>query len=272
VGGDEEDEESFSGRGTHNPAAPEFKAGSRIVYLGQEGDEMILGYVVAVHGDRKGYPPFYTAYLEGFGEKQVEGHRFFPVEAQYDQPPFASVPVPSHSSSRTSQAIKERKEKKEYLKQMSEMAKIIQQQLLENKKLEKLFSDAKNKSLQLSEALSQQQDNPPAYPWDKFVTSEVTGAYYAVARGRRFDSFGIYADVNKLLLEVNGVVGSLFNVCKYYFKSHLYLKEHFVKEHPHARTSPRPIPLLRSPRGALRPRPSPPGKREAIYSRLECWT
>jgi hypothetical protein len=39
----------FHGRGTHRPAAPEFKAGARIVYLGQEGDEMIRGYVVTVH-------------------------------------------------------------------------------------------------------------------------------------------------------------------------------------------------------------------------------
>jgi hypothetical protein len=77
VGDDSDDEESFSGIGTHNPAAPEFKAGAIIVYLGQEGDEMILGYVVAVHGDGKVGPPFYTAYLEGLGGKQVEGHRFF---------------------------------------------------------------------------------------------------------------------------------------------------------------------------------------------------
>jgi hypothetical protein len=34
---------------------------------------MHLGYVVAVHGDGKGGPPFYTAYLEELGEKQVEG-------------------------------------------------------------------------------------------------------------------------------------------------------------------------------------------------------
>jgi hypothetical protein len=106
VGDDSEDDESFSGRGTHNPAAPEFKAGARTVYLGQEGDEMILGYVVAVHGDGKGGPPFYTAYLERFGGKQVEGHRLFPVAAQYDHPPV-SVPVPSHSSSRTSQSSNE---------------------------------------------------------------------------------------------------------------------------------------------------------------------
>jgi hypothetical protein len=112
------------------------------------------------------------------------------------------------------------------------MSKIVQQQRLENKKLEKLFSDSKRQSLQLSEALSQQQENSPADHRDKFVTSEVAGAYYAVAIGRRFDSFGIFADMNKFFLEVNGVVGSLFKVCESYSEAHLYLKEHFVKEHP----------------------------------------
>jgi hypothetical protein len=38
VGKYSEDEESFGGRGTHNPAAPEFKAGAIILYLVQEGD------------------------------------------------------------------------------------------------------------------------------------------------------------------------------------------------------------------------------------------
>jgi hypothetical protein len=95
VGDDPEDEESFSGRGTHNPAAPEFKAGAIIVYLGQEGDEMLLGYVFAVHGDGKGGPPIYTAHLEGFGGKQVEGHRIFPVAAQDDHPPCVHPsPIP----------------------------------------------------------------------------------------------------------------------------------------------------------------------------------
>jgi hypothetical protein len=131
VGEDSEDEESFAGRGTHNPTAPEFKAGARIVYIGQEGDDMRLGYVVAVHVDGKGGPPFYTAYLEGLGEKQVEGQRLFPVSAQDDQLPPVSAQVTSHSSSRASQARKDKKEKKEYLKQMSEMAKIVQQQCLE---------------------------------------------------------------------------------------------------------------------------------------------
>jgi hypothetical protein len=81
-----DDEESFSGKGTHNPAVLEFKAGARIVYLGQEGDEMCVGYVVAVHGDRKGGPPFYTSYLEGLGGEQVEGQRLFTVAAQEEHP------------------------------------------------------------------------------------------------------------------------------------------------------------------------------------------
>jgi hypothetical protein len=61
------------------------------------------------------------------------------------------------------------------------MAKIVQQQRLENKKLEKLFSESQRQAFQLSEAISQQKENPPADPWGKFVTSEVTGPYYAVA-------------------------------------------------------------------------------------------
>jgi hypothetical protein len=55
-----------------------------------------------------------------------------------------------------------------------------------------------------------------------------------VTRGKWFSSFGIYADVNKLLLEINGVVGSLFKVCESYSGAHLYLRENFiyVKEDP----------------------------------------
>jgi hypothetical protein len=36
--------------------------------------------------------------------------------------------------------------------------------------------------------------------------------------------------VNNFILEVNGVVGSLFKVCESYSEAHLYLREHFVKE------------------------------------------
>jgi hypothetical protein len=41
-----------------------------------------------------------------------------------------------------------------------------------------------------------------------------------------------YADVSKILSEVNGVVGLLFKVCESYYEAHLYLKEHFRKDHP----------------------------------------
>jgi predicted RNase H-like nuclease (RuvC/YqgF family) len=85
--------------------------------------------------------------------------------------PPVSVPVPSHSSSRTSQAKKDKHAKKEYLKQMSELAKIVQQQRLENKKLEKLLSDTKRKLIELYSALSQQQESSPADLWDTFVAS-----------------------------------------------------------------------------------------------------
>jgi hypothetical protein len=102
----------MSGKGTHNPAEPDFKAGGRIVYLGQEGDEMCLGYAVTVHGDGKGGPPFYTAYLEGLRGEQVEGQQLFPVAAQEEQTPPVPAPVPSHSSSRASQARKDKKENK----------------------------------------------------------------------------------------------------------------------------------------------------------------
>jgi hypothetical protein len=266
VGEDSDDDESFAGRGTHNPADPEFKAGAIIIYLVQEGDEMLLGYVVTVHGDGKGVPPFYTAYLEGLGENRFKDSDCFLWLIKMISPPPVSSPVPSQSSSRTSQARKDKNKNKEYLKQMSKMAKIVQQQRLKNKKLKKLFSDSQRQALQLSEALSQQQKNPPADRWDKYFTSEVTGAYYAVARGRRFDSFGIYADVHKFLLEVNGVVGSLFKVRESYSEAHLYLKEHFIKEHPTPSTvAATDSPPLSPEVGSLSP-PAPPGeKRSNIF-------
>jgi hypothetical protein len=58
MGVESEDEESFSGRGTHTTVATYFKAGDRVLYLGKEGDGMRLGYVDAVHGEGKGGPPF----------------------------------------------------------------------------------------------------------------------------------------------------------------------------------------------------------------------
>jgi hypothetical protein len=143
AGADLEDYVSFSGRVTHNPVAPEFKSGSRVVYLGKWVDYMRLGYVATVNGDIEGGAPLYTVNLEGFGEKQIEGQHIFSVASQEKHVPPVPVPVPSHSSYGTSQVKKDKHAKKEYLKQMSELAKIVQQLRLENNKLEKLFSDAK---------------------------------------------------------------------------------------------------------------------------------
>jgi hypothetical protein len=50
----------------------------------------------------------------------------------------------------------ERQKGEEGIKQMSELAKIVQQQRLENKELEKLFSDSKIQALQLYVDLNQQ--------------------------------------------------------------------------------------------------------------------
>jgi hypothetical protein len=38
---------------------------------------MILGYVVTVHGDEKGVPTFYTAYIEGLGENRLKDSACF---------------------------------------------------------------------------------------------------------------------------------------------------------------------------------------------------
>jgi hypothetical protein len=114
----------FSGRGTHNPADPELIAGAIIVYLGQEVDEMILGYTVTVHGDGKGSPPFYTAYLEGFEKTgwttldiSCGGSRWSPplFPSQYYPTLLPGPPKPERTE----------KGKKEYIKQMSEMTKIM---------------------------------------------------------------------------------------------------------------------------------------------------
>jgi hypothetical protein len=69
----EDDDVSFSGRGTQNPVAPEFKAGDRVVYLGERGDEMHLGYYVTVHGDREGGGAFIHSKFGRIWWKTIEG-------------------------------------------------------------------------------------------------------------------------------------------------------------------------------------------------------
>jgi hypothetical protein len=66
--------------------------------------------------------------------------------------------------------------------------------------------------------------------------------------------------VRKFLLEVNDVVGSLFKVYESYSKAHLYLKEHFIKEHP----APSNVAATDSPpsfQGGSSSPPVPPGKK-----------
>jgi hypothetical protein len=91
--------------------APEFRAGARVVYIGQEGDEMSLGYVVSVHGDGKGGPPFYKSYLEGLVEKQVEGQRLSLLLLKRSRCPyFRSSAIPLFFQGISSQERKTGKE------------------------------------------------------------------------------------------------------------------------------------------------------------------
>jgi hypothetical protein len=60
MGEDSEDEESFAGKGTHNPAAPEFKAGAIIVYLGQKSQGPTIQRISLLQDrrqDEQGAPP-----------------------------------------------------------------------------------------------------------------------------------------------------------------------------------------------------------------------
>jgi hypothetical protein len=137
LGGDLEDEVYFSGKGTHNPGASEFKAGARVVYVDQGSDEMHLGYGVAVNVYGEGGAPYYTVTLGGFGAKHTERPKKIHVASQEEPAPPVTFQVPSNSTSKSwsFHAKKDRHAWKEYLKQMSELAKIVQQQCLENKKL-----------------------------------------------------------------------------------------------------------------------------------------
>jgi hypothetical protein len=40
---------------------------------------------------------------------------------------------------------------------------------------------------------------------------------------------GIFGDVKKFVIEVNGAIGALFKVCELYSEARLYLEEHFTK-------------------------------------------
>jgi hypothetical protein len=149
MGDDLEEEGSSGGRGTCNPRAPENKTGAHIVYLSQGSDEMHLGSVVVFHHDGGGILTILCIYKVWERSKLKEN--FFPlwsITPRRGQSALYIFPHTVHVA-RSTQVKKDRRAEKLYLKQMAE----FQHQRLDNKKLEKLFSESKIKSLQLSLAL-----------------------------------------------------------------------------------------------------------------------
>jgi hypothetical protein len=280
MGEDPEDEESFSGRGTHNHATPEFKAGDSIVYLGQEGDENLLGYVVAGHGDGKGGPPFYTAYLEGLGGKQVEGQQLFPVADQDDQPP-PLCPPQSHPTLLPGPLKPERTKgrRKNILSRCLKWPRSSSSSIWKIRNLKKSSQILKDR---LSRCLKLSVSNKRTLLLTRgtnLLHPRSLGIIMQSPKEEDLTVLGIYADVIKFLLEVNGVVGSLFKVCESYSKAHLYLKEHFVKDHPapsNVATTDSPPSLPEG--GSSSPPPPPPGgnrsdlvKASMLDRRAQCY-
>jgi hypothetical protein len=114
---------------------------------------------------------------------------------------------------------------------MSEIAKIIQQQRLENKNLD-FFQIPRDR---LSDCLKLSVKNKRTLLLTRGINVSHQKSLDLIIRSLKEEDltvFGIYAGVNKFLFEVNRVVGSLFKVWESYSEAHLYLKENFVKEHP----------------------------------------
>jgi hypothetical protein len=63
-------------------------------------------------------------------------------------------------------------------------------------------------------------------PWDKFTSDEIKGQYFAVAVGRNEHSFGIYADLTRFKLEIEGYPTSLYQSCDSYTEAHQYLESY----------------------------------------------
>jgi hypothetical protein len=118
VGGDSNYEGSFTGKGTDNPGDLEFIARARIVFLAQNGDKMRLVYVVEVHVDGGGGSRYYTVSLKGTHEKETEGYCVFTVtsDTQENISPTEPHKAPSNTTSKRSQAEKDRQAEKAYLK------------------------------------------------------------------------------------------------------------------------------------------------------------
>jgi hypothetical protein len=139
---DLEEEGSLGGKGTQNPRATDYKIGVRVVYLVQGVNDMHIGSVMDVHRDGEGGTTFYTVNLEGVGGVQTEGERLFPVASNSSQGPTRPLYcAPKVHGAHYMKAKRDKKAKKMYMTQMSELTQICQQQCIENNKLEKLLSD-----------------------------------------------------------------------------------------------------------------------------------
>jgi hypothetical protein len=63
-------------------------------------------------------------------------------------------------------------------------------------------------------------------PWDKLTSDDIKGQYFAVAVGRNEHSFGIYADLTRFKLEIEGYPNSLYQSCDSYTEAHQYLESY----------------------------------------------
>jgi hypothetical protein len=63
-------------------------------------------------------------------------------------------------------------------------------------------------------------------PWDKFTSDEIKGQYFTVAVGRNEHSFGIYADLTRFKLEIEGYPTYLYQSCDSYTEAHHYLESY----------------------------------------------
>jgi hypothetical protein len=63
-------------------------------------------------------------------------------------------------------------------------------------------------------------------PWDEFTSDEINGQYFSVAVGRNEHSLGIYADLTRFKLEIEGYPTSFYQSCDSYTEAHHYLESY----------------------------------------------
>jgi hypothetical protein len=91
--------------------------------------------------------------------------------------------------------------------------------------------------------------NEKCDPWDKFTSDEIKGQYFAVAVGRNEHSVGVYADLTRFKLEIEGHPTSLYQTCDSYIEAHHYLETYLnnvAHEKVEISTVLSKVPFLRS--------------------------